>query len=85
MMSISPVDGQFEQSIVPDVPAPLARNPDPSIQNAGQYPRPFDGLGCLMDAVTSISPPAGASKLSAAVSIRPDVQEPPEFTAVMFR
>ena len=36
MMSISPVDGQFAQSIVPDGPAPLARNPDPSIQNAGQ-------------------------------------------------
>jgi hypothetical protein len=36
MTSISPVDGQLEQVIVPDVPAPLARNPAPSIQNAGQ-------------------------------------------------
>jgi hypothetical protein len=36
MVSISPVDGQFEQSIVPEVPAPLDLNPDPSIQNAGQ-------------------------------------------------
>ena len=36
MTSISPVDGQFEQSIVPEVPAPLLRNPAPSIQNAGQ-------------------------------------------------
>ena len=36
MMSISPMDGQFEQVIVPDVPAPLERNPAPSIQNAGQ-------------------------------------------------
>ena len=38
-----------------------------------------------MEAVTSISPPAGASKLSLVVSIRPDVQDPPELTAVMFR
>jgi len=36
MMSISPVEGQFEQSMVPDVPAPLDRKPAPSIQNAGQ-------------------------------------------------
>ena len=36
MMSTSPVDGQFEQSMVPDVPAPLERKPAPSIQNAGQ-------------------------------------------------
>ena len=28
--------GQAEQSIVPEVPAPLSRNPSPSIQNAGQ-------------------------------------------------
>ena len=38
-----------------------------------------------MDAVTSISPPAGAAKLSAVVSIRPEVQDEPDFTAVMFR
>src|SRR5580698_5015490 len=38
-----------------------------------------------MDAVTSISPPAGAAKLSATVSIRPDVHDPPESSAVMFR
>jgi len=38
-----------------------------------------------MEAVTSISPPAGASKLSAVVSIRPDVHDPPESTAVIFR
>ncbi len=43
------------------------------------------GLGCLMEALTSSSPPAGAAKLSATVSIRPDVQLPPEFTGVMFR
>ena len=38
-----------------------------------------------MEALTSISPPAGASKLSLVVSIRPEVQEPPELAAVMFR
>jgi len=67
------------------VPAPLPRNPAPSIQNAGQYPSPLAGFGCLMDAVTSISPPAGAAKLSATVSIRPDVHDEPDFTGVMFR
>src|ERR1700722_15550832 len=85
MMSISPVDGQFEQVIVPEVPAPLDRNPDPSIQNAGQYPRPVDGFGCLIDAVTSISPPLGAAKLSGVVSMRPEVHDEPDFPAVMFR
>ncbi len=85
MMSISPVDGQFEQFMVPDVPAPLARNPAPSIQNAGQYPSPVPGFGCLTDALTSISPPAGAVKLSATVSIRPEVHELPDLTGVMFR
>ena len=55
MMSISPADGQFERSMVPDVPAPLDRKPAPSIQNAGRLPTPLEGLGCLMEAVTSIS------------------------------
>ena len=36
MMSISPAEGQFEQFMVPDVPAPVDRKPAPSIQNAGQ-------------------------------------------------
>ena len=55
MMSISPADGQFERSMVPDVPAPLDRKPAPSIQNAGRLPTPLEGLGCLTEAVTSIS------------------------------
>jgi hypothetical protein len=37
-----------------------------------------------MDAETSMVPPAGAAK-SETVSMRPDVQEPPESTAVMSR
>ena len=36
MTSISPTEGQLEQVMVPDVPAPLARKPAPSIQKAGQ-------------------------------------------------
>ena len=42
-------------------------------------------MGCLIEALTSISPPAGAEKLLDTVSIRPDVQDPPEFTGVMLR
>ena len=42
-------------------------------------------MGCLTEALTSSSPPAGAAKLSATVSIRPEVQLPPELTGVMFR
>src|ERR1700691_3863345 len=38
-----------------------------------------------MDAVTSSSPPAGAPTLALVVWIRPDVQEPPWFSAVMSR
>ncbi len=71
--------------MVPEVPAPLARNPAPSIQNAGQYPSPSSGPGCLIEAVTSISPPVGAAKVLAVVSIRPEVQPPPDFTGLMRR
>ena len=76
--------GHFGQAMVPEVPAPLARNPAPSIQNAGQYPAPSGGLGCLIEAMTSISPPAGAAKVLA-VSIRPEVQRRPDFTGLMSR
>ena len=71
--------------MVPEVPAPLARNPAPSIQNAGQYPRPPVGAGCRIEAVTCGSPPAGAANLAATVSSRPEVQAPPDFTGVINR
>src|SRR5450631_3384935 len=38
-----------------------------------------------MEAVTSSSPPAGAPTLALVVWMRPDVQEPPLFSAVMSR
>src|ERR1700734_4294335 len=69
-MSISPFSGHW---------------PGPSIQKAGQYPRPLDGLGCSMDAVTSSSPPAGAPTFAVVVWIRPDVHELPWPSAVMSR
>jgi hypothetical protein len=43
IMSSSPEVGQV----------PVARIGDPSAQNAGQYPRPLAGFGCLIDAVIS--------------------------------
>jgi hypothetical protein len=58
MMSISPVAGH-----------PLGA----SIQNPGQYPIGLAGLGCLIDAVTIISPSAGGAKVLV-VLIRADVQ-----------
>ncbi len=67
MMSISPVAGQ---------------RPRPSIQKPGQYPSPWATPGCLMDAVTIISPPGGApnSRL-ARVSSRPEVHAAPGLPA----
>src|ERR1700761_1839000 len=70
MMSISPFSGHW---------------PGPSIQNAGQYPRPLPGPGCWMEAVTSSLPPAGAPTLALVVWIRPEVQLLPDFRAVMSR
>jgi hypothetical protein len=42
-----------------EVPVPGQRS-GPSIQNPGQYPSACAGFGCLIDAVTIISPPTGA-------------------------
>ena len=42
-------------------------------------------MGCWIEAVTSSSPPAGAPTLALVVWIRPDVQAPPWFSAVMSR
>ena len=46
---------------------------------------PLAGPGCLIDAVTSSSPPAGAPTLALVVWIRPDVHELPWPSAVMSR
>ncbi|CAM5656684.1 hypothetical protein KAURM247S_08240 [Kitasatospora aureofaciens] len=70
MMSISPFSGHC---------------PGPSIQNAGQYPSPPAGAGCMIEAVTSSLPPAGAPATALGVRIRPEVQEPPLPRAVMSR
>src|SRR3954470_19442625 len=65
-MSTSPEVGQV---------TPL-RRVEPSIQKAGQYPAPLavDTLGCWIDACISTTPPAGAPKVAACVSTRPEVQ-----------
>jgi len=65
--------------------AGVARNPPPSIQNAGQYPRPPDGTGCLIEAVTFSSPPAGAANADDTVPIRPEVQPAPVLTGLISR
>lgn len=75
IMSISPEVGQ----------PPPVRIGDPSAQNAGQYPSPFAGLGCSIEAVISSFPPGGAWKSSRVLSIRPDVQVPPLFVALSTR
>src|SRR3569833_1226280 len=55
------------------------RSVEPSIQNAGQYPAPFVVFrsGCWMDACICTTPPAGAPKVAACVSTRPEVQPAP--------
>jgi hypothetical protein len=59
-MSISPSAGQVAAF-------------SPSIQNAGQYPRPSAGSGCSMVALTRVCRP-GAGVNRRLVCRRPDVQ-----------
>ncbi len=75
IMSISPEVGQV----------PPARMGAPSDQKAGQYPRPFAGFGCSMEAVISSSPPGGAAKSSRVLSSRADVHVPPLLIAFSTR